>query len=99
MKHKQLCPRCKSNQRFGVQRKPVNSAKVELYIQCTICRWKKTLVVEYEDRLKLRRDIERLKVRALGDPQLKKVLQKRIKRLNDEQRKPLDTGKSDSKTD
>lgn len=78
------CPRCRSPQKFGTQKRKVDADKIELYIQCQICRWKKSLLVESADTISLYQDIEKLKVRALNDSSLYRVLRNRIKRLKNE---------------
>ena len=77
---KKLCPRCKSPQKFVRRKKDVGNNEIEVFIQCNICRWR--LVVTRDNVAKIHHDeeIQKLRIKAENDPQLKKVIRRKLKK-------------------
>ena len=81
---KTACPRCNSPQHFSKRKRKISNETTEVYIECTVCHWTKVVFYGDSSRIRLYEEISKLKIRSQNDPSLRKVLQKKLKKLNRE---------------
>lgn len=62
----------------------MNNNNTEVYIECTVCHWSKVVFYGDSSKIRLYEQISKLKIRSQNDPSLRKVLQKKLKKLNSE---------------
>lgn len=77
------CPRCNHPQKFGQRKDEISPGIFQIYIQCKKCKWKEVIIEGDADTIHLQRDIAKLRIKAINDPSLRNVLQKRLRRLNE----------------
>jgi hypothetical protein len=77
------CPRCNTPQKFGLQKEFHSPDELEIFIRCTTCRYKLVVIKDHPDRIRNRQELAKLKIRALADPQLYKMVDRKIKRLRE----------------
>jgi hypothetical protein len=77
------CPRCNYVQAFGERKTEVEPGIFEVFIQCKACKWKHLLFRGSSANILNEKEIKKLKVKALRDPQLYGVLKKKLKKRND----------------
>ncbi len=85
-----ICPRCRSTQKFALQRIPVEDGQEQLIFKCNACNWKKIALVGNSDTINAYRDIQRLRKKVRRVPALRRHLQRRIKQFNDHLRSDKD---------
>lgn len=59
--------------------------RAEIFIACTMCRWEAILFSGTERQVKLKKDIDKLRGKALSGIPIRGVLQKRRERMRDSQ--------------
>lgn len=74
------CPRCNSNQDFD-RKERIDGDEIEVYIQCTKCRWKRTMSIGSREVQQLRDDIEMLRSAQIRGKPVEQTLRKRRERL------------------
>lgn len=75
------CPRCHSLQSFAARERELDDGQVEVYIGCLMCRWEQILYIGTKEKVKIKKDIDKLRGKVLrGDP-LGSVLDQRQRRL------------------
>jgi len=74
---KKICPRCKSPQNFAIQNVILEDDICEVFIRCSVCRWKH--VVRRDNAAKIHdiKEIKKLKIRAKKSPGLKDVIRRK----------------------
>lgn len=77
------CPRCNSKQNFIEKVRPSISDEAEVYIKCNLCQWEKVVFSGESSKIEQYRKISRLKVKYKNDPNLKKLLQLKLRKLNE----------------
>lgn len=78
------CPRCNARQKFTVK-EHFSGDKIEKYIQCKKCYWRKVTKSGKSSIIKEREEIKRLEAKVHNVPGLQKVIDKKkekIARLN-----------------
>lgn len=73
------CPRCNSLQKFGKQVRSISENEIEIFIRCTMCHWEKVVDRGHSSIIRNNKQIERLKIRAQKDPQLKEVIRRKVR--------------------
>jgi hypothetical protein len=81
MKEQINCPRCNYLQPFGERKAEIEPGIFEVYIQCKACKWKHVVFRGDSAKLLNEREIKKLKIRALRDPQLYGVIERKRKKL------------------
>jgi hypothetical protein len=72
------CPRCNSLEKFGNQIREVGEGQVEVFIRCTTCNWEDVIMRDFPDKIRNNVEIEKLKIRAAREPQLKDVIRRKM---------------------
>lgn len=81
---KTSCPRCNSPQSFKARQRPKGD-RIEIFIGCTMCRWERVIFTGTPEQVKLRKDIDKMRGKAMrGDP-VQPVLRKRQERFRNSQ--------------
>lgn len=74
------CPRCKSLQKFGKQIRYLPGDEIEIFIRCSYCHWERVVEKGNRSIILNNRQIDRLKIRAQKDPQLKEVIRRKVRK-------------------
>lgn len=77
------CPRCNSKQNFVEKERLGSGGNSELYIKCNLCKWEKVVFSGESSKIRQYKEISKLKVKYKNDPKLKKLLQLKLKKLNE----------------
>jgi ribosomal protein S27E len=77
------CPRCNSKQNFVEKVRSATEGESEVYIKCNLCKWEKVVFSGKSSKIKQYKELSRLKVKYKNDPGLKKLLQLKLKKLNE----------------
>lgn len=80
---KVACPRCNSKQNFVEKVRPSIKEEAEVYIKCNLCKWEKVVFSGKHSKIKQYKELSRLKVKYKNDPSLKKLIQIKLKKLNE----------------
>lgn len=80
---KTACPRCNSKQNFIEKVRPSTVEESEVYIKCNLCQWEKVVFSGESSKIEQYKKLSRLKVKYKNDPSLKKLLQFKLKKLNE----------------
>jgi ribosomal protein S27E len=79
---KTSCPRCNSKQKFIPHQRKVRDNYYDLFIKCNLCRWEKVVFSGESSKIEQYKQISKLQVKYKNDPQLKKTLAIKLKKLN-----------------
>jgi ribosomal protein S27E len=77
------CPRCNSKQNFIERERQLYNRESEIYIKCNLCKWEKVVFSGKSSKIEQYKEISKLKVKYKNDPKLKKLLQFKLKQLNE----------------
>jgi hypothetical protein len=80
---KTACPRCNSKQNFIEKVRKTSNGESQIYIKCNLCKWEKVVFSGESSKIEQYKEISRLKVKYKNDPNLKKLLQLKLRKLNE----------------